>query len=105
MSKVLALFALALAASLATAWSNPSTDEKAMYGHEGPLEQNWLPREVAGWPAPFLADDPSTSVTHRVGLEDTFRLGPFVGTLSFWFFFMSATRALIRWVLYARRRK
>jgi hypothetical protein len=53
---------LALAITIGTAWINPATDERTMYGHEGPAEQNWLPREVAGWPAPYLADNPNTSV-------------------------------------------
>ncbi|HVF84061.1 MAG TPA: hypothetical protein VM913_07820 [Sphingomicrobium sp.] len=55
-----------------------------MYGHEGPLEQNLLPRELAGWPAPYLADSPNTSVLHQIGPEDNVRPGPFIGTLSFW---------------------
>ncbi len=56
LAKLLAAFVLTIASS----WVTPSTHERAMYGTEGPLEQNWLPREVAGWPAPFLADDPGT---------------------------------------------
>ncbi len=74
-----------------------------MYGHEGPLEHNWLPREIAGWPAPYLADNPSTSVIHNVGFEDVFRPGPFVATLSFWFLVVSATGRLGRWA--ERKRK
>lgn len=83
---------LALAITIGTAWINPPTDERAMYGHEGPLEQDWLPREVAGWPAPYLADNPNTSVIHNVGLEDNFRPGSFIATLSFWFIVISAMR-------------
>lgn len=90
MAKVLWTVLLAFAVSLATAWINPSTDEKALYGLESPVEQNWLPRAVAGWPAPFLADNPGTSVIHKVGVEDTFRPGPFVATLSFWVVVISA---------------
>ena len=55
-----------------------------MYGHEGPLEQNWLPRELAGWPAPYIADSPNTSVIQQIGPEDDFRPGPFVASFSFW---------------------
>lgn len=83
MVRALSSLLLALVISIATAWINPITDERTMYGHEGPLEHNWLPREVAGWPAPFLADDPSTSVIHNIGVEDVFRPSPFVATLSF----------------------
>jgi hypothetical protein len=72
---------LALAITIATAWVSPATDERALYGLEGPIEQNWLPRAVAGWPAPYLADDPDTSVIHKVGPEDNFRLGAFAATL------------------------
>ena len=86
---------LALAATLATAWINPATDEKALYGLEGPIEQNWLPRAVAGWPAPFLADDPGTSVIHQVGVEDMFRPGPFVASLSFWIVAISLSWSLL----------
>ena len=43
---------LALAITIATAWINPPTDERTMYGHEGPAEQNWLPRDVASLPGP-----------------------------------------------------
>lgn len=67
-----------------------------MYGSEGQLDQIWLPREVAGWPAPFLADKPGISVPHKLGVEDAFRLGPFVGTLSFWFLVTLAVGAIIR---------
>jgi hypothetical protein len=84
MAKTLWTVLLAFAVSAATVWINPATDEKALYGTEGSVEQNWRPRAVAGWPAPFLADDPGTSVPHQIGVEDTFRLGPFVATLSFW---------------------
>lgn len=67
-----------------------------MYGHEGLMEENLLPREVAGWPAPYLADDPSTSVIHRVGIEDNFRAGPFVATLSFWLLVSLAVARMLR---------
>jgi hypothetical protein len=96
MLKILWSFALALAITTATAWVSTTTDERTMYGHEGPVEQNWLPREVAGWPAPFLADDPGTSVIHKVGVEDVFRPGPFIATLSFWFLAVSASGWLRR---------
>ena len=81
---------LALAITVATGWITRLTDERAMYGTEGPVEQNWLPREVAGWPAPFIADDPGTSVIHQIGVEDDFRTGPFVATWSFWLLVMLA---------------
>lgn len=76
---------VAFVLTIASGFVNPSTDEHAMYGNMGPPEQNWQPREVAGWPAPYLADSPSTSVIHEVGVEDEFRPGPFVATLSFWY--------------------
>lgn len=78
---------VATAAMLLTCTSaliHPESDERAMYGLEGPLQQNWLPREVAGWPAPFLADSGETSVPHQIGPEDDFRPGPFVADLAFW---------------------
>lgn len=90
---------LALVIAIATAWINPTTDERTMYGHEGPLERDWLPREVAGWPAPFLADNPGTSVIHDVGVEDVFRPGPFVATLSFWFLTVLAAGRFGQWAV------
>ena len=94
-------FGTALLLTVASAWAPIRTDERAMYGFEGPLEQNWLPRELAGWPAPYLADNPNTSVPHRVGPEDNFRPGPFLGTMSFW---MLVSFAILRTVGGLRRR-
>lgn len=99
MMRALLTLILALAITIATAWINPITDERTMYGNEGPLEHNWLTREVAGWPAPFLADNPGTSVVHNVGLEDVFRPGPFVATLSFWLLIVSAAGRFGRWAM------
>lgn len=75
---------VAIILTLGSAGVVSRTDERAMYGWEGPVEQNWQARELAGWPAPYLADSPNTSVIHQVGPEDDFRAGPFVATLSFW---------------------
>ncbi|WP_144906054.1 hypothetical protein [Novosphingobium taihuense] len=74
----------ALLLTCASAIIHPASDERIMYGFEGALEQNWLPRELAGWPAPFLADSGETSVPHQIGPEDDFRPGPFVADLGFW---------------------
>lgn len=98
MLRTLSMLPLALAITGATAWIEPTTDERAKYGSEGPEEQNWQPREVAGWPAPFLADDPGTSVIHQTGVEDYFRPGPFVASWSFWFLVLIAVGHLSRWV-------
>jgi hypothetical protein len=87
------LFALSLTA--ASLWLPTRSDERAMYGHEGPVEQNWLPRKLAGWPAPYLADNPNTSVPHQIGPEDDFRLGPFLATLSFWLLLSLAASGLL----------
>lgn len=84
------LLLCALMITLATAWINPQSDERAMYGFEGPLEQNWLPRKLTGWPAPYLADNPDTSVPHQIGPEDKFRAGAFVADLAFWLVVCSA---------------
>lgn len=82
--KLILAIPIAFLLTVASAWIPSRTDERAMYGHEGPLEQDWLPRELAGWPAPYLADNPNTSVIHDVGLEDNLRPGPLVATFSFW---------------------
>lgn len=97
MLKAILTITMALAISLATLGITVPTDERAMYGHEGPIEQNLQPREVGGWPAPFLADSPHTSVPHQLGLEDDFRLGPFFETLSFWLLVLHAIIAAVRW--------
>jgi hypothetical protein len=90
--------------SVTTAWINPATDERALYGSEGPIEHNWLPRAVAGWPAPLLADKPGTSVIHKVGVEDTFRPVPFFATLSCWTVVISAIWSLVALLTQVRRR-
>lgn len=96
---VLRVFLLAFTAlvlTIASAWINPVTDERAMYGSEGPVEQNYLPRKVGGWPAPYLADSTATSVPHNVGLEDDFRPGPFVATFCFWYVALMLVSAFSR---------
>lgn len=97
MLRTVSSVALALAVTLATVLIQPETDERTLYGHEGPLEEYWLPRKVGGWPAPFLADNPATSVVNKIGVEDVFRPGPFFATLSFWFVIVSGLRRLGRW--------
>lgn len=76
-----------------------------MYGWEGPPGPNYKPRPVAGWPAPFIADSPHTSVAQQVGIEDDFRVGPFVATFSFWLLLVIAVGRLVRrprpWRLYS----
>ena len=67
-----------------------------MYGHEGPVEQNLKPRKVAGWPAPYMADNPNTSVIHKIGVEDNFRTGPFIATFSFWLLVCLSFARLLR---------
>lgn len=96
MFKVLIRIIAAFVLTIASAWINPPTDEYAMYGNMGPPEQNWQPREVAGWPAPYLADSPGTSVIHKIGLEDAFRPGSFIATLSFWFVVILILGATVR---------
>ena len=87
---------IAFLLTVATAWIPSRTDERAMYGNEGPWERNWLPRELAGWPAPYLADSPATSVIQQIGLEDDFRAGPFVASFSFWLLLTLGLRRLAR---------
>ena len=82
--------------TIGSAWITPATDERAMYGHEGPIDQNLQPREVAGWPAPYIADSPHTSVIHKIGIEDDFRAGPFIGTYSFWLLVSLAFAGAVR---------
>jgi hypothetical protein len=60
----------ALFLTVASAWIRPATDEHAMYGWEGPPGPNYKPRPVAGWPAPFIADSPHTSVILQIGFPE-----------------------------------
>jgi hypothetical protein len=97
MARQLLLIVVAFLLTMSTAWINPVTDERALYGMEGRPEENLKPREVAGWPAPYLADSTHTSVIHQIGIEDVFRPGPFVATLSFWYLFaLGAVRLFTR---------
>jgi hypothetical protein len=96
MRKQLACLLAAFLLTISTAWINPPTDERAMYGLDGSLEENWKPRAVAGWPAPYLADSPNTSVLHQVGPEDVFRPGPFAATISFWYLVVLAALRIFR---------
>lgn len=98
MIKAIFVAAVALLLACASALIHPATDEQAMYGFEGPLEQNWLPRMVGGWPAPFLADSPDTSVPHQIGPEDHFRPGPFVADLGFWAMVILGAFKVWRWL-------
>lgn len=90
--RIIAAFVL----TIASAWINPSTDEYVAYGNMGLPEQNWQPREVAGWPAPYLADRPGISVIHQVGFEDELRPGSFMATLSFWFVVILMLCSIVR---------
>lgn len=92
----------ALALTLASLLIRPQTDEIAEYGNMGPPHENYRPRVVAGWPAPFVADRPGISVPRAPGPEDTFRGGAFVGSFCFWLWAVYAASALIRRVM--RRR-
>ncbi|MDR7103575.1 hypothetical protein [Croceicoccus sp. BE223] len=75
---------MALGLTLASLMVRPGTDEIAQYGNMGPPEENYRPRVVAGWPAPFIADRPAVSVPQAPGPEDTFRGGAFLGSFAFW---------------------
>ncbi len=74
----------------------PTTSEYAEYGNVGSPAENWRPRLVAGWPAPFVADVPAISVPRQIGVEDEFRFGAFLGTLSFWFLVTLFFGSLVR---------
>lgn len=82
--RAIATVSIAILLSLGSLQLHSSTSEQAQYGDVGSAARNWQPRLVAGWPAPFVADTPTISVPRQIGLEDEFRSGAFVGTLSFW---------------------
>lgn len=86
----------ALGLTLASARVVTTGDEVAQYGGEGTVGEMFRPRELGGWPAPYLADSTATSVPHRIGLEDDFRLGPFVATYAFWLLAVLALARMLR---------
>lgn len=90
MRRSLALLPCALLVTLLTVTIHDTTSEVASYGGEGALSEYLYPRPVGGWPAPFLADSPGTSIILQVGIEDQFRLGPFIASLAFWYLVLSA---------------
>ena len=74
----------ALVLTLATTAVQYEHGEYALYGNMS-LDQ-YEPREVAGWPAPFLADRVGVSVSHDVHLlDDPIRGGALLASWSFWF--------------------
>ncbi len=83
-SRAIAAVPIAIVLSIGSLQVHPSTSEQAQYGNMGSAAENWQPRLVAGWPAPFIADIPTISVPRKIGLEDEFRSSEFLGTLSFW---------------------
>jgi hypothetical protein len=87
--------AVATALTTASLTFQQRSTEVALYGGEGDLAENLRPRPVAGWPAPFVADSPATSVLFQIGVEDDFRGGPFVADLAFWYLFVAILARLI----------
>lgn len=80
----IAQLSLAFLMTLLSLLVQDSDVEVASYGSEGNVADYLYPRPVAGWPAPFLADNPGTSVILQLGVEDNFRLWPFVADVGFW---------------------
>jgi len=74
-------------------YQRPSS-EVVMYGNLCNIEQ-WMhcyqPREAAGFPFPYGFDSPGVTVEHVVwpGMEDEFRLLPFI--INIWFYFLMLT--------------
>ena len=85
---------LAFILTLATTAFQYEHGEYALYGNLS-LEQ-YEPREVAGWPAPFLADRVGVSVPHSVSLvDDPVRGGALLASWSFWMLVVMAAVSLI----------
>lgn len=94
-SAAIAVF-LAFVLSMWSLQIRPITSEYAEYGNVGSPAENWRPRLVAGWPAPFVADVPTISVPRQIGAEDEFRFGAFLGTFSFWLLVTLFLGSLVR---------
>lgn len=86
----------ALAFTLGSLAVVTTNGERTMYGHEGGARENFRPREQAGWPAPYLADSPDTSVPHQLGVEDDLRTGNLIATFAFWLLVMLVLGRFIR---------
>lgn len=87
----IALLLCALLVAVLSATIHDTTSEVASYGGEGPVAEYLYPRPVGGWPAPFIADDPGTLVILQLGIEDHFRLWPFIADVAFWYLVLSLT--------------
>ena len=100
---VLATLHVGTAIALATASVvvQRSDTEVAAYGSEGSIEEQVRPRIVGGWPAPFLADSPATSVPCKLGMEDDLRLGALIADIALWYLLLEIVARLARM---ARRR-
>jgi hypothetical protein len=94
--RAFAVVSIAIALSICSLQIHPRTSEQAEYGNMGSAIENWQPRLVAGWPAPFVADIPTISVPRQIGLEDEFRSSAFLGTFSFWLLCTMAVMATYR---------
>lgn len=92
----LALISCALLVTLFSVSIHDTTSEIAFYGGEGTVAEYLYARPVGGWPAPFVADNPGTSVILHLGLEDNFRLGSFVADVAFWYLTSAGLWMIIR---------
>lgn len=96
---------LAFLLSMCSLQIRSTTSEYAEYGNVGSPAENWRPRLVAGWPAPFVADVPAISVPRQIGAEDEFRFGAFLGTFSFWLLVTLFFGSLVRFCSRDRHRR
>ena len=99
--KAFAAVLISIILSICSLQIQPSTSETAEYGNMGSDAENWQPRLVAGWPAPFIADIPTISVPRQIGLEDEFRSSAFLATFSFWL--LMTTVVIVTFCSFRRR--
>lgn len=88
--------ALALLLTLLSSLIQDRNLEVASYGAEGPISEYLYARPVAGWPAPFLTDNPATSVILQIGVEDDFRPWPFAADIAFWYLISAGIWMVVR---------
>ena len=96
LGRVALLLLSAFILTLASATIQRNDQEVAAYGNMGTIDDMVKPRLTGGWPAPFIADSPNTSVLYKIGIEDDIRPGPFAANVAFWYLVLLGLGALVR---------
>jgi len=97
----LAMLFLSLILTVGTVFYQRPSTEIVQYGNVCSIDQ-WMhcyqPREAAGFPFPYGFDTPGVTAEHAVwpGMEDEFRLLPFIINIWFYFLMLIVTFRLVK---------